>query len=182
MSGACVRHVSRPAIEPPTLSDGDLTLRATGPEDADALTAACQDPEIPRWARVPSPYRRADAESSLARSEAQTRAGVVMTLVVDAGDGRLAGSISLMGIDRERGYGEIGYWVAAAARGRGVATRAVRLLRDWAAEELGLTTLEILIHRDNAPSRAVARAPVSRRRASCAGARAARPRAALVAV
>ena len=60
-----------------------------------------------------------------------------------------------MGIDRERGTGEIGYWVAREARGRGVATRAVRLVRDWAASELGLTTLELVIHEDNAPSHAV---------------------------
>ena len=57
-----------------------------------------------------------------------------------------------MEIDRERGTGEIGYWVAREARGRGVATRAVRLVREWAASELGLTTLELVIHEDNAPS------------------------------
>ena len=45
----------------------------------------------------------------------------------------LVGSFSVMEIDQERHYGEIGYWVAAGARGRGVATRAVTLLRDWAA-------------------------------------------------
>ena len=61
-----------------------------------------------------------------------------------------------MEIDRERGYGEIGYWVAADARGRGIATRATRLLADWARDELGLTRIEILPHKDNAPSRRVA--------------------------
>ena len=63
-----------------------------------------------------------------------------------------------MQIDRERGAGEIGYWVAREARGRGVATRAVRLVAGWATSELGLTTLEIVVHEDNAASNAVARA------------------------
>jgi RimJ/RimL family protein N-acetyltransferase len=63
-----------------------------------------------------------------------------------------------MGIDRRRRTGEIGYWVAREARGRGVATRAVRLVCEWAASELGLTTLELVIHEDNGPSHAVARA------------------------
>ena len=63
-----------------------------------------------------------------------------------------------MGIDREQSAAEIGYWVAREARGRGVATRAVRLVCGWAASELGLTTLELVIHEDNAPSHAVARA------------------------
>ena len=62
-----------PAIEPPTLRDGDLTLRPPLPGDAEAVTAACQDAAIHRWVRVPSPYRREHAESWLARCEAQAR-------------------------------------------------------------------------------------------------------------
>ena len=101
--------------------------------------------------------------------------------MVDADDGLLA-SVALMGIDRERGTAEIGYWVAREARGRGVATRAVRLVRDWAASELGLTTLELVIHEDNAPSHAVARAAGFTRHRGAPPAAAARacPRAVLV--
>ena len=141
----------------PTLRDGDLVLRPARRSDVDAITAACQDPEIPRWTLVPSPSTRADAESYLARGAEEASAGkVVNLLAVDAGDGRLLGSFSLMELDREPGYGEIGYWVAAGARGRGVATRAVRLLADWGREALGLTRIDVLPHRDNAASRRVA--------------------------
>ena len=52
----------------------------------------------------------------------------------------------------------LGYWIAAPARGRGAATRAVRLLRDWAQQELGLDALEILAHTDNRASQRVAAA------------------------
>jgi len=41
-------------------------------------------------------------------------------------------------------------------RGRGVAARAVVLLRDWAHAELGSAELTILAHRDNAASAKVA--------------------------
>jgi RimJ/RimL family protein N-acetyltransferase len=141
----------------PTLRDGDLVLRPKRRSDVDAITAACQDPEIPRWTLVPSPYTRADAEAYLAGSADEAAAGkAVNLLAVDARDGRLLGSFGLMELDREPGYGEIGYWVAAEARGRGVATRAVRLLADWAREELGLTRIDVLPHRDNAASRRVA--------------------------
>jgi RimJ/RimL family protein N-acetyltransferase len=61
-----------------------------------------------------------------------------------------------MELDRAPGYGEIGYFVAAPARGRGVATRAVTLLRDWSVRELGLDRIELLIHEENAPSLRVA--------------------------
>jgi RimJ/RimL family protein N-acetyltransferase len=152
---ARVRHTG--GMDLPTLRDDDLVLRAKRAEDADAITAACQDPEIPRWTTVPSPYARADAEAYIASSAADAAAGrAAHLLAVDASDGRLLGSFGVMELDREPGYGEIGYWVAAHARGRGVATRAVRMLADWARDELGLTTIEILPHRDNAASRRVA--------------------------
>ena len=132
-------------------------LRPKRREDVDAITAAVQDPEIPRWTFVPSPYTRADAEAFLERSAEEEAAGTSINLLaVDAEDDRLLGSFSLMELDLEPGYGEIGYWVAAEARGRGVATRAVRLLADWAREELGLTKIDVLPHKDNAPSRRVA--------------------------
>jgi len=141
---------------PTILRDGDLVLRPKRAGDVDAITAACQDPEIPRWTRVPSPYTRADAEFFLARSAEEEAAGRTLNLLaVDAADDRLLGSFSLMELDRDPAYGEIGYWVAAEARGRGVATRAVRLLTQWALEQ-GRTDLEVLPHKDNGPSRRVA--------------------------
>jgi RimJ/RimL family protein N-acetyltransferase len=143
-------------MEIPTLRDGDLVLRPKRPEDLDAITAACQDPEIPRWTFVPSPYTRADAEAYFEHSaKAAAEGRAVNLLAVDAQD-RLLGSFGLMELDREPGYGEIGYWVVADARGRGVATRGVRLLADWAREQLRLTRIEVLPHKDNLPSRRVA--------------------------
>ena len=139
----------------PTLRDGDLVLRPGRPDDAEAITAACQDPEIPRWTFVPSPYTRADAEAFLASSAEEAAAGTAAGfLAVDAADDRLLGSFSVMEIDGSSG--EIGYWVAAEARGRGIATRAVRLLADWCRDELDLTRIELLPHKDNIASRRVA--------------------------
>ncbi len=144
-------------MELPTLRDGDLILRPKVPADADAIAAAAQDREIPRWTLVPSPYTRADAEQYIAESARKAAEGKAVGLIaVDASDDRLLGSFSLMELDAEPGYGEIGYWVAADARGRGVATRALRLLSEWAWTELSLTRLEVLPHRDNAASRRVA--------------------------
>jgi RimJ/RimL family protein N-acetyltransferase len=143
------------AIMAPTLSDGVVGLRAMRQSDIPAMVAACQDPEISRWTRVPSPYTREDAQRFLAISATEAAAGEGIALAVaDDGD-RLVGTMGLFGLDG-RGRGEIGYWTAAAARGRGATTRAVVLMRDWARAELGLTTIEILCHRDNQPSQRVA--------------------------
>jgi RimJ/RimL family protein N-acetyltransferase len=144
------------AIVAPTLSDGEIGVRPLAASDVPAIVAACQDPEIPRWTRVPSPYLREDAERFLAIAATEAAAGDGLALAVCDADDRLIGTIGLMELDRERGYGEVGYWIAAAARGRGAAGRAVALVRDWAHAELGLSTLEILAHRDNRPSQLVA--------------------------
>jgi RimJ/RimL family protein N-acetyltransferase len=142
-------------IELPTLSDGDVILRPRRLADADALAAACQDPEIPRWTMVPSPYTRADALAFLSRADQEAAAGDSVGLLAVDPDGRLLGSLSLMDLRHEPGYGEIGYWLAAEARGRGVATRAVRLLTDWGHRTLRLERVEIHVHVDNAPSHGV---------------------------
>jgi RimJ/RimL family protein N-acetyltransferase len=47
----------------PTLSGPRVRLRPWRPDDVDAVTAACQDPEVQRWTRVPVPYARSDAEA-----------------------------------------------------------------------------------------------------------------------
>jgi RimJ/RimL family protein N-acetyltransferase len=142
-------------IVPPTLSDGEVVVRGLREGDIPAIVAACQDPEIPRWTRVPSPYTREDAERFLAVAATEAAAGEGIALAVADADDRLLGTIGLMGLD-DGDSGEIGYWTAPEARGRGLTTRAVVLVRDWAHETLGLATIEILAHRDNRPSQVVA--------------------------
>jgi RimJ/RimL family protein N-acetyltransferase len=138
------------------LTDGVITLRPLDEGDLDALYVACQDPEIARWTSVPAPYHREDAIAYLDRVVAEEAAGKWRAfLAVDEGEA-LLGSFALLELARGDGYGEIGYWVAKSARGKGVASRAVRLLRDWAVDELGLTLIELLIHEDNTMSRRVA--------------------------
>ncbi len=136
-----------------TLTDGTITLRPPADADIDAIHAECQDPEIQRWTGVPSPYHREHAVEYLDKcaSDETSRS----FLAVDD-EGALLGSFAVMELDKAPRYGEIGYWVARDARGKGVAVRAVTLLRDWAAEELGLELVELVIHEDNALSRRVA--------------------------
>jgi len=139
----------------PTLREPGLLLRPPRVEDADALTAACQDAEISRWTRVPSPYTRDNALEYIAMSESNARDGAAIVLLAFDDDDRLLGSISLLDLHAAPDYGEIGYWIAADARGRGIATRAVRMLTDWAHRELGRERVEIIVHRDNTASHAV---------------------------
>ena len=51
-----------PATQPTLEADG-LTLRPWRASDADAVYAACQDPEIVKWTTIPQPYEREHAAS-----------------------------------------------------------------------------------------------------------------------
>jgi RimJ/RimL family protein N-acetyltransferase len=46
--------------------------------------------------------------------------------------GDLVGSVSIRGLDDVAVSGEVGYWITAPARGRGIAARAVDAVCEWA--------------------------------------------------
>ena len=145
-----------PLPDPP-LSDGPVALRPLRDDDAEAVTAACQDPEIPRWTAIPSPYRAADARAYLRRADRDRRTGRELLLaIVDPETDELLGSCGLARLDWEDRKAEVGYWVAAGARRRGVGTRAVRLLSRWALDQLALDRIELLVNPDNEPSQRLA--------------------------
>jgi len=144
--------IAPPAPDPP-LRDEAVVLRPYTEADVDELTAALQDPEIAEWTNVPEPYTRGHA----LRFIVEGPGGISeLTLAIrDAGDGRLLGSLGVR-LDEVQRYAEMGYWVGADDRGRGVATRAIRLVSRWAIEELGVGRVQILAAPGNAASRRAA--------------------------
>jgi len=66
------------------------------------------------------------------------------------------GGGSLYDVDLAQGRAAVGYWLAPEARGRGVATRAVRLVAGWTFAELGLARLELTCGPENVASQRVA--------------------------
>jgi RimJ/RimL family protein N-acetyltransferase len=131
-----------------TLRTERLLLRPWGEQDIDAITAACQDPEIQRYVPVPAPYTRADAENFV--REAAPRGRAAGTDVVFGAITRETGeAVAAVGLHRIKALGaeyggaaEIGYWTAPGARGRGYMTEAVREVCRWGFEELGLARIE----------------------------------------
>lgn len=143
-------------LEPPVphLSDGVVELRPWGPSDIPAIVTACQDPEIPRWTRVPDPFGEEDAREWLATHQPKMKAGEGLPLAVVAPAGEVLGAIELH-IHR-KGVAGIGYWVAPWARRRRVATRALVLLSRWALATLPLFRLQVTTDPANFASQAVA--------------------------
>jgi RimJ/RimL family protein N-acetyltransferase len=141
-----------------TPSDGVVVLRPFTLDDVAAVTAACQDPDIPRWtSAVPSPYTEHHAREWITtHPEAWARGTAANWAVVDATDGALLGACGLHDLDHQARQGEIGYWVAPWARGQRVATRAARLTTEWGFTEGGLIQIDLLTMHGNARSEKVA--------------------------
>jgi RimJ/RimL family protein N-acetyltransferase len=96
------------------------------------------------------------ARTWLARYEEGRRDGTREAFAIVDDEGGFLGLALVPQIDRETRTAELGYVVAPAARGRGVASEALRQLSAWAVAELGIFRLELLISVDNAASKRVA--------------------------
>jgi RimJ/RimL family protein N-acetyltransferase len=140
------------------LIDGQTALRAWRDSDLDALVLACQDPEISRWTRVPFPYGPSDARNYLLQRHDALHAGTSAPFAIVLAEDRdhLLGSISLMRFSWKHARGEVGYWLAAEARGQGHTTRAVRLVTNWGFAHLGLQRIDLLAATGNPRSQRVA--------------------------
>lgn len=71
-------------------------------------------------------------------------------------DGWIRGVCGFHHVDERNRATSVGYWLAADAQGRGLATGAVGALLDQAFGPLGLHRAELRAHPDNRRSRAVA--------------------------
>jgi RimJ/RimL family protein N-acetyltransferase len=152
--GAEAPRIEFPAIG---ISDGRIRLRMQAESDVPAMVAACQDPEIFRFTRVPEPYTEHEAVQWQGEAARQHRdSSGLHLLIVDEEGGDLLGSVGFVTASWPDRWCELGYWVAREARGRGVATAAVRLLCGWLFEELPIDKISIVADVENAPSRAVA--------------------------
>jgi len=140
------------------LTDGVVHLRSPDEGDIDAIVQLCQDPAIQEFTTVPSPYGRADGEGFVGQVvPTGWAAGTTLNWAVrDASSDRLDGMIGLA-LDAA-GSAEIGFWLGAHARGRGVMSRATALVVDLAfdPERLGLERLSWTGFTHNVPSRRVA--------------------------
>jgi RimJ/RimL family protein N-acetyltransferase len=133
------------------LRDGDILLRPWTLDDVPAIVAACNDAEIHHWIpAVPSPYTDEDARAFV-QGEIP---GIGAQQFAITQDGLVVGSIG-MGVNNSR-TGHVGYWCASEARGRGLTTRALRLLCKHGLEDLRLERLELITDPDNRASQRVA--------------------------
>jgi RimJ/RimL family protein N-acetyltransferase len=136
----------------PPLTDGEIRLRPWERRDVKAVTAACQDPEIPRWTVVPYNYTERHARDFIGGTGTDIATGRELALAIVDADDRLLGALGLSNFDWRDLKAEIGYWVVAEERRRGIGSRATRMLATWAITELGLERVELLANPHNEAS------------------------------
>ncbi|SCG40837.1 GNAT family N-acetyltransferase [Micromonospora inositola] len=137
------------------LTDGVVTLRRLGPDDVDAMYRLHTRPEVVANRVPPAPPTRAAIERRCRRAESHWLAGASADFaVLDAATGAVAGGCALVYDEPSTGQAMVGYSLLPEARGRGLATRTVRLLAGWAFG-VGLARLWAGTRPENLASRRV---------------------------
>jgi RimJ/RimL family protein N-acetyltransferase len=127
-----------------------LDLRPWDEGDVDAVLAAFAPAGMARQAGEPVDTADAARRWLRARHDERRAAQGYSFAVADSG-GVVLGNVAVTAVDRRHDTGWVSYWTTVPARGRGVATAAVRAVAAWAFDELGLFRLE-LGHRTNNPA------------------------------
>lgn len=156
-----------PAIDAPEnrLHDGVIALAPYQLGDAPTVVEWDADREIQHWYDWPLTQpagdqatvaaRVASAESTIRGCQASWTSGEQFAFVIhSAATGEGLGWIDLRWLGS--GRGNVAYGVIAQHRGKGAATRSVRLISRYAFDVLEWARLEIAMIADNVASRAVA--------------------------
>lgn len=127
-----------------------LVLRRIESADAPALVKICNDPLIARnTARIPAPYTLKDAQAFIAFAAEAFANGQEFPFIATE-DGAIVASCGVMAL--KDGTFELGYWVAANARGRGVASEAAQAVLAFAFKALGAESIDAGYFTDNPAS------------------------------
>jgi RimJ/RimL family protein N-acetyltransferase len=149
--------LTRLAPPDPHLTDGSIRLEPLAQRDVDDAWTMVQDADVRRFTGLPSDVDASYLPGWIARYEKGWSDGSCAGFSIrDAADGRFLGFAAIVRLDLEARQGEVGYMLAPAARGRGAAAAAVRLVTGWGLGRLRLERLELRIDDENQASKRVA--------------------------
>lgn len=138
-------------LSTPTLTTERLRLRPFAAADAEPLFALQSDAYVLRYWDSPPWTERARAEQFIARSQAMAEEGSGARLVIER-DSTFAGWCTLNSWNPDFRSASLGYCLARAGWGQGVATEAAGALLDWAFGTLDLNRVQAEADTRNAAS------------------------------
>ncbi|AIR96427.1 GNAT family N-acetyltransferase [Streptomyces glaucescens] len=142
-----------------SLGDDGAELRPLEPWRAEEFLAHVDRGRefIGRFIALPDAAEDLPAARSFLQSYAEKTASDTGRILGIWADGELVGGVLLRTMDVGQGTAEAGCWLEPSAVGRGLVSRAVRVLIDWAVEERGIHRVEWQVSSANDASIAVAR-------------------------
>ena len=142
-----------------SLGDDGAELRPLEPWHAEEFLAHLDRGREFVQTHIPFGSKATDVDSArtLLQSYADKRAAVAGSLHGVWLDGKLVGGVLFRVFDTAKESCEVGCWLEPAATGRGLITRAMRIVIDWAVEERGIHRVEWYASSANGPSINVAR-------------------------
>jgi RimJ/RimL family protein N-acetyltransferase len=133
-----------------------MELRRLTAADVGDIQELIADPDTLRFTRIPEPPPEGFAQDWYERYEAGHATGERAMFAIVGDDGAFAGLALAPELDEQAAEAELGYIVAAHARGRGLASAALAELTRWAFEERGILRAYLMIDVDNPASKRVA--------------------------
>jgi len=142
-----------------SLGDDGAELRPLEPWQAEEFLAHMDRGRefIGRYIALPDAVTDLESSRSFLRAYAEKAAADAGRIYGIWTDGKLIGGVLFRTMDIEHGTAEAGCWLEPSAAGKGLVTRASRVIIDWAIEERGLHRVEWQVSAANAASIAVAR-------------------------
>ncbi|WBB56616.1 GNAT family N-acetyltransferase [Verrucosispora sp. WMMD573] len=138
------------------LADGVVVLRRLGPDDTEQAYRLHSDPEVVASRVPPGAPAGNEIERRCQGAENQWLVGTAAAMtILDAVSGEFAGSCMLLPDQPASDQAMLGYSLLPRWRGRGYATRAVRLLTRWGFDHVGLSRLWAGTLPENAASQRV---------------------------
>jgi len=137
----------------PTLETDRLILRELTPADNAAIFALFSDPRVTESTDIGTFERIAQADELIASFALRFAArGALRWGITLKGDGTAIGTVGFPGMDDETRRGEVGYDVARAHWGRGIATEATRAAVRFGFEGLNPNRIEATTNLGNMAS------------------------------
>jgi len=144
-------------MKPPVLDGVGIRLVPLALDVVNEMHELGQDPDVLHWTYVSAPFTREKAIEWVQRYVDGWKDGSRAGFSIQSPAGEFLGFAALVRIDQDGREGEAGYIIAPQARGKGIATKALRRLTSWALSDLGLQRVELRMDADNVASIAVAK-------------------------
>jgi ribosomal-protein-serine acetyltransferase len=153
MHGTEPMRLAAPESASTLLTEGLFTIRPFRADDTQPLFEAISEslPQLRTWLTWCRPdYSLADCGAYILKSHDSWQRGEQFNFgTFDAKTNELLGSVALNQVNRTHNVANLGYWIRTSKAGQGIGTASVKLISQFAFENLRLTRVEIVVPAGN---------------------------------